>query len=55
VLDEFCIAAYWSGHYKEAKMVGDRLLSENKFPEDQKQRIEANHKFAVEALLNGEG
>jgi glycosyltransferase involved in cell wall biosynthesis len=55
ILDEFCIAAYWSGHYKEAKLVGDRLLGEAKFPEDQKQRIEANHKFACEALLNGDG
>jgi len=55
ILDEFCIAAYWSGHYKEAKLVGDRLLGEKKFPEDQRQRIEANHKFAVDALMNGEG
>jgi len=55
VMDEFCIAAYWSGHYKESKLVGDRLLGENKFPQDQRQRIEANHKFATEALLNGEG
>lgn len=54
VLDEFCIAAYWSGHYREAKIVGDRLLAENKFPADQKERIMANHKFATDALLNGE-
>jgi glycosyltransferase involved in cell wall biosynthesis len=54
VLDEFCIAAYWSGHYREAKLVGDRLLAENKFPADQKERIEANHKFSCDALLNGE-
>jgi glycosyltransferase involved in cell wall biosynthesis len=54
ILDEFCIAAYWTGHHKEAKIVGDRLINENKFPEDQKQRIEANHKFAIEALMNGE-
>ena len=54
ILDEFCIAAYWTGHHKEAKIVGDRLLAEKKFPEDQKQRIEANHKFAIESLMNGE-
>lgn len=54
IFDEFCIAAYWSGHYREAKLVGDRLLAEKKFPEDQLQRIEANHKFAIEALMNGD-
>lgn len=53
-LDEFSIAAYWSGRYKESKIAGDRLLAENKFSEDQRKRIEANHKFACDSLLNGE-
>jgi glycosyltransferase involved in cell wall biosynthesis len=55
ILDEFCIAAHWTGRYKEAKTVGDRLLAEAKFPADQKERIEANHKFTCQALLSGQG
>jgi tetratricopeptide (TPR) repeat protein len=53
-LDEFSIAAYWTGRYKEARAAAEKLLAENKFPQDQRKRIEANHKFATDALLNGD-
>lgn len=52
ILDEFAILAYWSGHYRESVLASQRLLQENKFPQDQKQRIEANLKFAMDSLVN---
>ena len=52
LLDEFAIASYWTGKYRESRQAGLRLLQENKFSPDQKGRIEANLKFASEALLN---
>lgn len=50
-LDEFAILGFWSGHYKEAVLAGQKLLSQKLFPEDQRQRIEANYKFCVDSLL----
>ena len=51
LLDEFAIASYWTGHYRESRIASMQLLQQNKFPPDQKGRIEANLKFASEALL----
>jgi hypothetical protein len=51
LLDEFAIAAYWVGQYRESRLATGQLLQQNKFPPDQKERIEANLKFATEALL----
>jgi glycosyltransferase involved in cell wall biosynthesis len=53
LLDEFAIAAYWTGHFKESRMASIQLLNSNKFPPDQKERIEMNLKFATEELMNG--
>lgn len=53
LLDEFSIAAYWTGHYRDCKAACERLLAECKYPPDQKQRIEANLKFANDAILAG--
>jgi glycosyltransferase involved in cell wall biosynthesis len=47
MLDEFQICAYWSGHIDDAVEASDRLLSEGKFPDDQRARIEANAAFAL--------
>lgn len=52
LLDEFAISAYWTENYKEARMASIKLLQENKFPPDQKERLEANLKFATEGLVN---
>ena len=52
ILDEYSIAAYWTENYREARMASMRLLQENKFPPDQKERLEANLKFATEAIVN---
>ena len=51
LLDEFSIASYWTGNYRESRIASIQILKENKFPADQKERIEANLKFATEALL----
>lgn len=47
MLDEFQISAYWSGHIDDAVEASERLLSEAKFPEDQRERIEANAAYAL--------
>ena len=47
MLDEFQLCAYWSGHIDEAVEASERLLSEAKFPEDQRERIEANAAYAL--------
>jgi hypothetical protein len=55
MLDEFQICAYWSGHIDEAVEAAERLLSEARFPEDQRERIEANAAYALAKYeeLNG--
>lgn len=55
LLDEFSIAAYWTGNYRESRMASIQLLKDNKFPADQKERIEANLKFATDAIINEGG
>jgi len=51
IWDELGIAAYWTGHYKDCKIACEKLLGENKFPQDQKARIETNLKFAIDGML----
>jgi glycosyltransferase involved in cell wall biosynthesis len=53
ILDEFSIAAYWTEHYHEARHAANQILQDNKYPQDQKDRIEANFKFATDAILAG--
>ena len=55
VLDEFAISAYWTEHYREARAASIQLLKDNKYPADQKERIEANLKFSSEALAAEHG
>jgi len=50
LLDDFAVAAYWSGHYRECLEATTRLLDENRAPEDAVERIKANRDFAVEKL-----
>jgi hypothetical protein len=52
MLDEFAIAAFWTGHYRESRIASIQLLQQGKFPPDQKERIEANLKFATDAIMN---
>lgn len=52
ILDELAISAFFCGQHKESKQAAERLLTENKFPPQEKARIEANYKFACDAILN---
>ena len=52
LLDEFSIAAFWTGNYRESRITSIQMLKDGKFPPDQKDRIEANLKFANDAILN---
>lgn len=49
MLDEFQISAYWSGHLDDAVEAADRLLTEARFPESERSRIEANAGYALAA------
>lgn len=50
MLDEFQIAAYWSGHFEESLDAATRLLEEHRFPDSERDRIAANALFAIEAV-----
>jgi hypothetical protein len=50
VWDELCIVGCFTGHIEIAKKAVLKLLHENKFPPDQKQRMENN----LKAIINGE-
>jgi glycosyltransferase involved in cell wall biosynthesis len=45
--DELSIIAYYTGHKDVALMASTKLLSENKFPEDQRERIIKNKSFSI--------
>ncbi|WP_330297402.1 tetratricopeptide repeat-containing glycosyltransferase [Streptomyces sp. NBC_00503] len=49
-LDELAIAAYWVGEYQESLECCERLLSEGKLPDDQRERVSANLDFARRKL-----
>jgi len=53
MLDEFSIASFWTEHYRESRIASMQLLKDGKYPADQKERIEANLKFATDALVDG--
>jgi len=46
--DEFSIACYWSGHYKEGLQLCEKLI--HKIPQNQKERIEKNIEFFKQKL-----
>ena len=50
LLDELAVSAYWSGHYQEAAEACERMLAENKFPGDTRQRVLDNLRFSREKL-----
>lgn len=52
ILDEFSIASYWTENYREARAASMKLLQDGKCPPDQKERVEANLKFATEGVIN---
>ena len=51
IADELGISAYWTERYKESRNCCLKLIQDNKFPADQKERIEANLKFATDKIM----
>lgn len=47
VLDEFSIAAYWSGHYRESLDACNTLLANPGLPEHHRDRVRDNANFSV--------
>lgn len=50
LLDEFSIAAYWAGHYRESFNACLQLLKDGKLPSQERQRIRDNADFAIKQL-----
>jgi len=50
LLDEYSIAAFYTGRPKESLEACKILLKEKKFPPEQEERIKRNMQFAVEAM-----
>jgi glycosyltransferase involved in cell wall biosynthesis len=53
--DEYAICSFWTERYREAYIATGKMLTEGKIPEDQRKRIEANHKFALDAMVKRGG
>jgi len=49
-LDEFAVAAYWVGQYRESLAACAQLLAEGQLPEAEVARVTANRAFALQAL-----
>jgi glycosyltransferase involved in cell wall biosynthesis len=50
MLDEFAVAAYWAGHYRESLDACLKLLANKKIPADERTRIQKNADFAREKV-----
>jgi glycosyltransferase involved in cell wall biosynthesis len=49
-LDEYAVAAYWVGRYKEALAANQRLLASGALPEKERERVQKNMAFCREKL-----
>ena len=49
-VDEYAIAGYWAGHYKEAIVANQRLLSGKALPAKERERVVKNMAFCREKL-----
>ena len=50
LLEELALNGYWSGHYRESLDACVKLLASEACPPDQRERIAANARFALEKL-----
>lgn len=50
LLDELSMVAYWSGNYEDSVKILERIIRENKFPENEKIRFLNHLKFSKEEL-----
>ena len=49
-LDEFAVAAYWAGQYRESLAACEQLLAGGQLPGTEVARVTANRAFALQAL-----
>lgn len=49
-LDEYAVACYWTGHFRESEIACLRLLQEGQLPEPERARVEANLAAARSAI-----
>ncbi len=54
-LDEYAVAAYWAGKYKEGLSANQRLLSGKTLPETERERVQKNMAFCREKLPASKG
>jgi len=44
--DELAVAAYWTGHHREALTAGEQLLSGRALPDGERERVKKNLEFS---------
>lgn len=49
-LDEYAVACYWMGRFKESLQANDRLLKSSTLPQSERARIENNMKFSLRKI-----
>lgn len=49
-LDEYAVAAYWTGHYRDALAANERLLASRALPVKERERVERNLRFCREKI-----
>lgn len=49
-LDEYAVACYWMGKFKESLQANDALLKSGRLPESERGRIENNMKFSLRKI-----
>lgn len=52
-LDEYAVAAYWTGHYREALAANEQLLASAALPANERERIQKNLSFCREKVSEG--
>ena len=53
LLDELAVTGYWSGHHRDSLDACVKILASTTCPADQRDRIAANARFALEKLPHG--
>lgn len=48
--DEYAVSSYWTGDYQDSLRVCERLLACTELPASERPRVEANQRFAMDAL-----
>lgn len=48
--DEYAVSSYWTGDYQDSLRACERLLAGTELPASERPRVEANRRFALDAL-----